>query len=727
MDKDVVEQCNVHGPEVESDVTQQDLLAAMAYKFQLELALCCSLELMLASLHPQPVACKIVEQGGLPMLTASVLERPNFKEGVTGSMSCSADWIGNGSEDDLTQLSYLKSIIDMAVKITICNPKRHAAVDPAKWQADIGVVLIRMSQAIILLEGLAHLERSSQMACTVSYGDNNDLQVDLENSSLQWGAKQCNVGVLWRYVCALAGQKQFSAAATAVHLCLVEIHLQSSMPQPHAKTGSYCKAVVAADILDDVFKAVLTGLKEPLPWSTEHCVALTRVLEMCSQVCRAHDATMRTATHVSAQRAGVLPVIQQRLQSLQKTIPIQRLQQQFLTATLGLLAPSCDPLLTGPRLEGLPQVLIDLLVSLVPSEYTGQDPVAPTCRGYVEIGLAKLRGIQLQCKTLGAVMQLLEQPKDFQYLGQHAIPDCLPPFLKFVELDMKRFDERRQPNFIDDIIDLSPYLDMLGAYSKTTGKKKVKGVPPGAAKALLQLLFLLVQRLESWTHEGPARKQPFQMKLMASHRLYLDTLLSVLKVMRTQQLWMSAWAALAPWGWCKEKTAQFMLKRWLRRLQAEGVVTELATSDIQECFTIPQDMTLAEATASQAAARLLAEEQQAAARVAAKKADHSVLADVSASGSVELPDDTADTVGAVRDQTSDADFLRSLFCCPITHSMMVDPVVAADGRTYERLCCGVMIRQSEDRFCLATTGCAKVRAVTANHDSRMLAVAIAVA
>ncbi len=63
------------------------------------------------------------------------------------------------------------------------------------------------------------------------------------------------------------------------------------------------------------------------------------------------------------------------------------------------------------------------------------------------------------------------------------------------------------------------------AYSKTTGKKKVKGVPPpGAAKALLQLLFLLVQRLESWTHTGPARKQPFQMKLMASHKLYLGEL-----------------------------------------------------------------------------------------------------------------------------------------------------------------------------------------------------------
>ncbi len=54
---------------------------------------------------------------------------------------------------------------------------------------------------------------------------------------------------------------QLTAAACQVHLCLVEISLQSRMPQPYAKTGPYCKAVVDADILDDVFKAVLTGLK----------------------------------------------------------------------------------------------------------------------------------------------------------------------------------------------------------------------------------------------------------------------------------------------------------------------------------------------------------------------------------------------------------------------------------------------------------------------------------
>jgi len=46
-------------------------------------------------------------------------------------------------------------------------------------------------------------------------------------------------------------------------------------------------------------------------------------------------------------------MIQQRLQFLQKTTPIQRLQQQFLAATLGLLAPSytCEPLLKGPTLD----------------------------------------------------------------------------------------------------------------------------------------------------------------------------------------------------------------------------------------------------------------------------------------------------------------------------------------------------------------------------------------
>ena len=115
--------------------------------------------------------------------------------------------------------------------------------------------------------------------------------------------------------------------------------------------------------------------------------------------------------------------------------------------------------------QGLPQVLINLLVSFVPSTDENEVPAAATGRGYVEIGLAQLSGVQVQSKTLGAVMQLLEQPKDFQYLGRHAIAVCLPPFLQFVEFDMQRFIGRCQPGVIT--LDLSPYLDMLGKRSSS--------------------------------------------------------------------------------------------------------------------------------------------------------------------------------------------------------------------------------------------------------------------
>ena len=43
---------------------------------RMQLALCCSLASMLASLHPQPVACKIVEQGKLDALAATSYDLP---------------------------------------------------------------------------------------------------------------------------------------------------------------------------------------------------------------------------------------------------------------------------------------------------------------------------------------------------------------------------------------------------------------------------------------------------------------------------------------------------------------------------------------------------------------------------------------------------------------------------------------------------------------------------
>ncbi len=80
-------------------------------------------------------------------------------------MSGRAVWTGNASEDDLPQLSFVKSVIDMAVKITMCNPKRHAAVIPAEWKVDMDMVLKIMYRGITLLESFAHPERTSELAC----------------------------------------------------------------------------------------------------------------------------------------------------------------------------------------------------------------------------------------------------------------------------------------------------------------------------------------------------------------------------------------------------------------------------------------------------------------------------------------------------------------------------------------------------------------------------------
>ncbi len=203
-----------------------------------------------------------------------------------------------------------------------------------------------------------------------------------------------------------------------------------------------------------------------------------------------------------------------------------------------------------------------------------------------------------------------------------------------------------------------------------------------------------------------------------------------------------------------------------------------------------QDMKLAEATASQAAAQLLAEEQQAAGRVAAKKAkklrqkqekeqllqpepaqlqdaqpadspqtaadsdssiakpttpaqqtprarssaaahtgspnvdtdssdstsgqpkataEQSQLGDFSANGSVESSDDAADTAGAVRNGTSDADFLRSLFCCPITHVRPQLAIANADGIWPTQSClqisrCHAAAHYNQHGFCYVMHG-----------------------
>ena len=76
-------------------------------------------------------------------------------------------WTGFDLEcdSDQIQLSFVKSMIDTMVKITLCDPKRHVSVTNPAWHYLTHAFLTRVCQCIFFLEGLAHPERSSKLAC----------------------------------------------------------------------------------------------------------------------------------------------------------------------------------------------------------------------------------------------------------------------------------------------------------------------------------------------------------------------------------------------------------------------------------------------------------------------------------------------------------------------------------------------------------------------------------
>ncbi len=77
------------------------------------------------------------------------------------------------------------------------------------------------------------------------------------------------------------------------------------------------------------------------------------------------------------------------------------------------------------------------------------------------IGWSSLHPMELQSRTLHAVMQNLERLEDYEYLGQHAFPVCLPPFLEYVQTSMDRYAQIVK--VVRDLPDTRPYLDMLGS------------------------------------------------------------------------------------------------------------------------------------------------------------------------------------------------------------------------------------------------------------------------
>ncbi|KAL0032412.1 hypothetical protein WJX79_010056 [Trebouxia sp. C0005] len=240
---------------------------------------------------------------------------------------------------------------------------------------------------------------------------------------------------------------------------------------------------------------------------------------------------------------------------------------------------------------------------------------------------------------------------------------------------------------------------MLGCHPRTTMKTKMSEPPPGAMKALLQTVFLLIHRSQ-WIHESScsavieARQSADEaLKIWKPEanqtRTLLMSLVRVLQLALNQDIWMSARAALGPWSWCPDKQAPIKLKRWLRKLTAVNALSSVTADEVEQCFVIRQDEASAEASALKVAAELLAEEEQAAVRAAVKKAKKLRQKQAKKQQPQAVKTHSGSCAAKASDvecsaQHADAIFLKKLFCCPITQSVMVDPMIAADGRTYER-------------------------------------------
>ncbi len=86
---------------------------------------------------------------------------------------------------------------------------------------------------------------------------------------------------------------------------------------------------------------------------------------------------------------------------------------------------------------------------------------------YADAGLAELAAsvacMTLQSSILRCIMLTIKDPKDYLYLGKHAFPICLPPFLKYAQSSMDRYVQTGKAAMT--LPDLRPYIVMLGMLS----------------------------------------------------------------------------------------------------------------------------------------------------------------------------------------------------------------------------------------------------------------------
>ena len=114
-------------------------------------------------------------------------------------------------------------------------------------------------------------------------------------------------------------------------------------------------------------------------------------------------------------------------------------------------------------MQGLSDTLIDLLVKYTGPSASAQpdtDSAASPNEGFPTIGLSPLHPWQLQAKTLNVIMKTLQERADFVYLGKHAFPVCVPPFVEYAQQCMDRYVQTGKVT--PQMPNLQPYLIMLG-------------------------------------------------------------------------------------------------------------------------------------------------------------------------------------------------------------------------------------------------------------------------
>ncbi|KAL0034155.1 hypothetical protein WJX77_000688 [Trebouxia sp. C0004] len=432
--------------------------------------------------------------------------------------------------------------------------------------------------------------------------------------------------------------------------CVASVQLQGTTPE--IKACSIYQPKVLKGILSYV---CTTSLEEtPLPWPSECCLGLVRVLMKLSELCG-----LVPEGHISLQmRADCLLLALGLMRQWRSITTSNDLASLVLLASFQALGQFGGVKLIKPKSPFCDQfkdyavILTDVLDDLLsrPAILANSDKHVP---GYshcdLQSALAKLPHSLLHMLMYTPVAQ-----NCWLYLGQTIFPACLQ-----VVVVMARELMRTSQGTLTACHQLEAFVHMLAEHHRMQpepGPADYKLLRDGAVAAL-QVLYLEVIALGRLVCTSEANKRPIS---SGDHMFVaeIERLTAWLESMRVQRHWMPVWAQLSPQDWCSEfKQAKALLASSLHDLKdkSNGLSAQ-RVKRIQHCFTLGQlrsqageDVTVtavapaedlseeeqaqadqeqaAWAAAEAAAAELMAEEeqaqtkqQQAVVKAAAKKA-----------------------------------------------------------------------------------------------------------